>query len=125
MGIAITGLFAPSGGAGAFKLYTPTDIETGTTGADVVITLGAGSKITADGINGELLIQMADGVPSHSATEGALYWDTSGDRLYANNDGSTNWVQTGIIGAGVSKITVGAVEPTSPATGDLWVDLSS
>ncbi len=32
--------------------------------------------------------------------------------------------EAGIDGDGVAKITVSAVEPTSPSVGDLWVDIS-
>lgn len=30
----------------------------------------------------------------------------------------------GLLGSGLTKITVGATEPTSPTVGDLWVDVS-
>ncbi len=61
---------------------------------------GTGSIISANGILGEILIQSGAGVPSHSATEGTLYFDTTGDDLYANTDGATTWAQMNGGGAG-------------------------
>jgi len=36
-------------------------------------------------------MNIGSGAPSHAAAEGTLYWDTSANALYANNNGSTGW----------------------------------
>lgn len=47
------------------------------------------------GITGRVKVQTGAGAPSHSAAEGTLYWDTTNDALYANNDGATAWTEVG------------------------------
>lgn len=89
MPIPITGEFEPSGGAGSFDLYNPADIKAGN--INVVLTLVSGGKITANGINGQIVMQTGAGAPSHSADEGVPYWDTTNNVLYVNNNGSTGW----------------------------------
>jgi len=95
MSIPITGLFAPSAGAGAFKLMLITDLDVGT--LDKVMTLIAGGRITANGTAGEIVIQTTAGVPSHSATQGVLCWDSTNKHLYCNNNGTTGWTQIDIL----------------------------
>ncbi len=36
--------------------------------------------------------QTAAGAPVHTAAEGTIYWDSTGDTLYVNDDGSTGWM---------------------------------
>jgi len=103
MPISITGMFAPSGGAGSFNLYDPADMAAGD--VDVLVRLIAGGRIYTNGIAGEIVIQTGAGTPSHSATEGTLYWDTVANILYCNNNGTTGWTAIGAGGAG----TVGAM----------------
>src|SRR3990167_6051017 len=43
------------------------------------------------GVTGRVKIQTGAGVPSHSEAEGTLYWDTTNNKLYGNNDGATSW----------------------------------
>jgi hypothetical protein len=76
-----------------FKLFDATDIDTGT--LDKFINLISGGRIVASGIAGEIVPQTGAGAPSHSATRGTLYWDTSGNALYSNNNGSTSWSSVG------------------------------
>lgn len=38
------------------------------------------------------------GAPSHTAPEGTMYWDHTNNKLYINNDGSTNWTEIGASG---------------------------
>jgi hypothetical protein len=104
MPINITGKFNPSAGPGSFKLYDVIDIDTGTLGASVIWTLGAGSRITAGGVTGEIVIQTGAGVPSHSATEGTPYWDSTNNNFYCNNNGATGWTQ--VNGGGVSTSSI-------------------
>lgn len=47
------------------------------------------------GVTGRVKIQTGAGVPSHSEAEGTLYWDTTGNTLYCNNDGATAWTEVG------------------------------
>ncbi len=63
-------------------------------------TMDASGSLSANGINGEIIIQTGAGVPSHSATEGVLYFDTTGNDLYANTDGASTWAQMNGAGAG-------------------------
>ena len=91
MPISITGLFAPSGGAGAFDLYAPEDIQAGN--VNVALTLIAGGKVQVSGILGEIVPQTGAITPVHSATEGTFYWDTAANKLYVNNNGTTGWTE--------------------------------
>ena len=91
MPIDITGEFQPSDGVHGFDLYDPQDIKAGN--INVALTLAAGGKFDANGVTGEIVVQNGAGVPSHSATEGTPYWDTTNDDLYVNNDGSTAWTK--------------------------------
>ena len=110
MPILITGLFAPSGGPGSFDLYSPEDIEAGD--IDVILTLIAGGKITANGILGEIVIQTDAGVPVHVADQGALYLDTTAHAMYVSRGGGT-W--DALAGSGPTGPT-GSTGPTG-ATG--------
>ena len=99
MPILITGLFAPSGGAGSFDLYAPEDIQAG----DVNVILQAiaggsfkgGSHATSPA--GEIVAQVktTTGAPSHSATLGTLCWNSIDLILYLNNNGTTGWTAIG------------------------------
>jgi hypothetical protein len=42
--------------------------------------------------------------------------------LKNNGSGTLSWESGFILGSGVAKITVGTTAPSSPSTGDLWVD---
>lgn len=102
MGIPITGLFEPSGGAGSFNLYDPADIQAGN--VDVVLQAIAGGKFAggshATAPVGEVVAQVktTTGAPTHSATEGTLCWNSVDDALYANNNGTTGWTAVGTAG---------------------------
>ena len=114
MPILITGLFAPSGGAGSFDLYAPEDIQAG----DVNVVLQAiaggsfkgGAHATAPA--GEVVAQVktTTGAPSHSASLGTLCWNSIDLILYVNNNGSTGWTA---IGSGSG--TVGPMGPPGVA----------
>jgi len=39
------------------------------------------------------IMHTGDGVPSHLAAEGVLYWDYTGEDLYINYDGADSWMQ--------------------------------
>lgn len=91
MPIQITGEFEPSDGAHGFDLYDARDIKT--SNIDSVLTVIAGGRVIASGIAGEIVIQKGAGAPVHSATEGTPYWDTTNNKLYVNNDGSTGWTE--------------------------------
>lgn len=110
MSIPITGLFAPSGGAGAFKLMLITDLDVGT--LDKVMTLIAGGRITANGTAGEIVIQTTAGVPSHSASQGVLCWDSTNKHLYCNNNGTTGWTQIDYVLAD-SSVTYAKIQNVS------------
>lgn len=50
---------------------------------------------------------------------------SSGTSGFSGSSGTSGLSPTGaIIGSGVSIISVGTTEPTSPSTGDLWVDIN-
>lgn len=34
-----------------------------------------------------------NGVPTHYADRGTLYWDYTNKKLYVNNDGGTGWTE--------------------------------
>src|SRR3990170_4064316 len=101
MPILITGLFAPSGGAGSFDLYAPEDIQAGD--VNVVLQLVAGGTVKG-GVHatapvGEIVAQVrtTTGAPTHSATRGTFCWNSTDFTLYVNNNGSTAWT---LIGSG-------------------------
>lgn len=100
MAIPITGMFEPSGGAGAFNLYDPQDIAAGN--INVALQLISGGQVLAGSHAsapvGELVIQRktTTGAPTHTATEGTLCWNTVDNTLYCNSDGATAWVFIGV-----------------------------
>lgn len=59
----------------------------------MVWTLAAGCQIKCNGTTGEIIGQTGAGIPSHTASEGVLYWDTTNNHLYCNNNGATGWTQ--------------------------------
>jgi len=99
MPILITGLFAPSGGAGAFDLYAPEDIQAGSVNVVLQAIAGgsfkAGSHATSPA--GEIVAQVktTTGAPTHSASLGTLCWNSVDLLLYLNNNGSTGWTAIG------------------------------
>ncbi|HLF79658.1 MAG TPA: hypothetical protein VJB57_19425 [Dehalococcoidia bacterium] len=38
-----------------------------------------------------VVVNKAAGAPAHTALEGTFYWDSTNNKLYVNNDGTTNW----------------------------------
>lgn len=56
------------------------------------------------GTTGRIKIQTGAGVPSHTEAEGTLYWDTTNNVLYCNNDGSTAWTEIGSGSVDVSPL---------------------
>ena len=49
-------------------------------------------KIVDEAGNARALVaNKAAGAPTHTALEGTLYWDSTNNKLYVNNDGTTNW----------------------------------
>jgi hypothetical protein len=58
-------------------------------------------------------------LPSASANTGVMI--RQNNRLWFSN--GTTWRDLGpIVVEGAQKITVGTVAPSSPATGDIWID---
>jgi len=110
MPILITGLFAPSGGAGSFDLYAPEDIQAGSVNVVLQAIAGgsfkAGSHATAP--VGEIVAQVktTTGAPSHSASLGTLCWNSIDLILYINNNGTTGWTAVG--GTGHDAVTLAA-----------------
>jgi len=47
------------------------------------------------GITGRVKIQTGAGAPVHTEAEGTLYWDTTANALYANDNGAAAWTQIG------------------------------
>ena len=88
--------------SGTYKLIDISDLDAGS--LDVVMTLLAGGQITANGILGEIVVQTGSGTPTHTASEGTLYWDTAGDILYGNADGATGWIAAGGGSSGSSSV---------------------
>lgn len=41
------------------------------------------------------IVQTGAGTPTHTAAEGTIYWDTTNNKLYVNNDGATAWTEVG------------------------------
>ena len=102
--------------SGTYKLIDISDLDAGS--LDVVMTLLAGGQITANGILGEIVVQTGSGTPTHTASEGTLYWDTAGDILYGNADGATGWIAAGGGSSGSSSVGAlgtGAVAGTDSA----------
>jgi len=103
MPINITGEFQPSDGVHGFDLYDPQDIKAGNINVVLqAIANGAfkgGSHATAPA--GEIVAQVktSTGVPTHSASEGTICWNSVDDTFYVNNNGTTGWTA---IGAGGS-----------------------
>lgn len=81
-----------------------------------VWTLGAGGKLTANGVTGMIVVQTGAGAPSHTADEGTPYWDTTNNKLYVNNNGATAWTE--IAGGGGGAV---ATDTIWDAAGDLAV----
>lgn len=38
-----------------------------------------------------VIVNKAAGAPAHTAAEGTLYWDSTANVLYVNNNGATSW----------------------------------
>lgn len=53
------------------------------------------------GTTGRIKVQTGAGAPIHTEAEGTLYWDTTADKLYCNDDGSTSWTEIGSGGGAV------------------------
>lgn len=131
MPILITGEFEPSDGAHGFDLYDPQDIKAGNVNVALQAIAGGafkgGSHATAP--VGEVVAQVktATGAPTHSATEGTICWNSTDDKFYVNNNGSTGWTEIGAGGGTPTAITVAneATDTTcflgffTAATGDL------
>lgn len=121
MGIPITGLFEPSGGAGSFDLYSPADIEAGN--INVILQAIAGGAFKggshADTPVGEVVIQVRTdtGAPTHSASLGTPCWNSTDLLLYVNNDGSTGWTLVRYTDAEVDAIVATHAAAADPHTG--------
>ena len=114
MPILITGLFAPSGGAGSFDLYAPEDIQAGD--VNVILQLVAGGAVKG-GVHatapvGEIVAQVrtTTGPPTHSASEGTFCWNSVDNVLYVNNNGSTGWTEIGAGGVHAASHAEGAAD---------------
>lgn len=75
----------------------------------------------------QLMVIDAESDRNSSWPEGTAVFCLDTDRNYVMKGG--NWVHVGATAVadvldGLQKITVSATEPTSPSTGDLWVDIS-
>jgi len=68
------------------------------------------------GITGRLKIQTGAGAPSHSEAEGTLYWDTTNNKLYCNNDGATAWTEVGTGSGGPTTVRKTADETVTSST---------
>lgn len=105
MPIDITGEFQPSDGVHGFNLYDPQDIKAGN--IDVALQAIAGGAFKggshATSPAGEVVAQVKTntGAPTHSATEGTICWNSTDDKFYVNDDGSTGWTEIGAASGGV------------------------
>ena len=113
------------------------DTKTGTTGAGVVVgsvesggdlylrstdhaTKGSvfvenGSELKPESTSAFILPQVGAGTPSHTAPEGTMYWDSTNNLFYVNNNGATAWTA---VGSG-SAAPVDATYLTTTANGTL------
>lgn len=86
------------------------------------------------GITGRIIVQTGAGAPTHSEAEGTVYWDTTNNILYVNDDGATAWTLVGPGGGAAHTLdsaTHTDVAAITEQAGDLlvwngtnWVDLN-
>lgn len=71
------------------KLFRPTGAQA------IPITAAAPYSpiVTVGNADSELAphMDLASGAPSHAAEEGTMYWDSTANVMYVNNNGSTGW----------------------------------
>ncbi|MCJ2530808.1 MAG: hypothetical protein LN413_00605 [Candidatus Thermoplasmatota archaeon] len=86
------------------------------------------------GIAGRIVCQTGAGAPTHSDAEGTLYWDTTNNIFYVNDDGATAWTLVGPGGGAAHTLdsaTHTDVAAITEGVGDIlvwngtnWVDLN-
>lgn len=59
-----------------------------------------GTTLKPESTSAFILPQVGAGAPSHSAPEGTMYWDSTNNKFYCNNNGSTGWTEIGAGGGG-------------------------
>jgi hypothetical protein len=80
------------------------------------IAVGSSSNMPSNTVTSETVFGL-----SSSAGTAAAY--SRGDHTHGTPTAAGSYLATTAFG-GLNKITVGSSQPTSPTTGDLWVDIS-
>jgi len=121
-GAALTASFSIARSSGNITLacnqVTQTGVFWGYSGTAIPAggTTGVGFRFSSTANFGTFF---GSGAPTLSAAKGSLYLRSDGadnnTRVYVNTNGTTGWVA-------LSAIAVGTVAPSSPATGDVWID---
>ncbi|WP_405019568.1 collagen-like protein [Kitasatospora sp. NBC_00070] len=128
-----TGATGPQGTAGATGAQGPQGNPgaTGATGAQGpkgdtgnTGTTGATGSTGAAGTNGTAVLNGSGSPSSGTGANGDFYIDTSGSGFIVvwGPKASGSWPGSGIKMAATPKITVASSAPSSPATGDVWID---
>lgn len=74
-----------------------------------------------DGKHYQLIIRTDGKIVFYNVTDSKTVFEISSDASGLQSNGNTVWISTNNTG---SKLTVSNTAPSSPATGDIWIDTS-